>query len=389
MKRLLGLWTLSFGFVALPVLSGTPPAPPTHFRVSSPFITAQLQNQTVAAGQNATFSVSVTGDAPFSYRWTVSGLAVGSSSNSYTRLSCPLSDNGRLIAVTVSNATGLSATSRATLNVRASQTNWSTMQNAMLALLQNAQAGLTTNNWTFETSTGRVAGSWISGLDMSGYCLAGALGSANAFDCSLITPKHCVAAAHAWPIPGAIGMQLVFQGVDGLAYTNSIAAMDSLSNLDVLVLTLASNMPPAVHPFEILPPDWWNFASIGASNQYSWPTLWINNVTGNHADVTTIALCNGVYDGEINFEPDVPEQPAWVRTNTFFENVPLTGNPRSSAGVFAVLGTNHVAILTSIRYSDVSGPCYSATNILPWITSIVGPSPLILSDLSPWITTAP
>ena len=392
MKRVLGLLTLLLTFVApagVFAAPPTPPAPPTNFRVSSPLLSAQLQNQTVLAGQNATFSVAATGDPPLNYHWTLNGTAAGSNTTSFTRLNCQLADNGARIAVSVSNATGLTASSQATLTVRAAQTNWAALQNFMVNLLLNAQMGHTTNDWTFETTTGRVAGSWISGLDMSGYCLAGAFGGGNSFDCSLITPRHCIAAAHAWPNPGAIGMQLVFQGVDGLPYTNSIAGMSAMSNLDVLILTLASNMPPVVHPFEILPADWWDFASVGASNQYVWPALWINNVTGNHADVSTIAVCNGSYVGDINFEPDVPEQPAWVRTNRFFENVPFMGNPRSSAGVFAVVGTNHVAILSSIEYTDVSGPCYSATNILPWITATVGASPLKLSDLSPWIAPAP
>src|SRR5437879_4088728 len=64
------------------------PSPPANFHITAPGepnITSQPQNQTVIAGQSATFAVGATGDAPLNYQWTFNGLNVGSGS-SYTRV---------------------------------------------------------------------------------------------------------------------------------------------------------------------------------------------------------------------------------------------------------------------------------------------------------------
>ena len=51
----------------------------------APTITAQPQNQTVTAGQTASFSVTASGTAPLTYQWKKNGNAIsGATSNTYT-----------------------------------------------------------------------------------------------------------------------------------------------------------------------------------------------------------------------------------------------------------------------------------------------------------------
>src|SRR6202008_4307602 len=62
---------------------------------TAPTITAQPGNQTVTAGQTATFSVVATGTAPLNYQWNKNGTAIsGATSSSYTTPATTSSDSG-------------------------------------------------------------------------------------------------------------------------------------------------------------------------------------------------------------------------------------------------------------------------------------------------------
>src|ERR1700758_5830485 len=53
--------------------------------VSPPSITTQPANQTVMAGQTATFTIVATGTAPLTYQWQKNGANIaGATSSSYT-----------------------------------------------------------------------------------------------------------------------------------------------------------------------------------------------------------------------------------------------------------------------------------------------------------------
>ena len=80
---------------------------------TAPSITTQPQDQTIAAGKTATFTVVATGSAPLSYQWRRNGTAIpGATSASYTTPSQSTSDNGATFSVVISNGTG-NVTSRA------------------------------------------------------------------------------------------------------------------------------------------------------------------------------------------------------------------------------------------------------------------------------------
>src|SRR5499427_7770795 len=68
----------------------------------APTVTTQPANQTVTAGQAATFTVVATGTAPLSYQWRKNGTTIGgATSSTYTTPATTSSDNGAQFTVVV------------------------------------------------------------------------------------------------------------------------------------------------------------------------------------------------------------------------------------------------------------------------------------------------
>jgi len=87
---------------------------------AAPSITQQPANQTVSAGQTATFSVTATGTAPLSYQWQKGTTAIsGATSANYTTPATTTADNGTQYGVVVSNPVGSVTSNPATLTVNA------------------------------------------------------------------------------------------------------------------------------------------------------------------------------------------------------------------------------------------------------------------------------
>jgi len=84
----------------------------------APTITTQPANQTVTAGQTASFTAAASGTAPLNYQWQKNSVAIaGATSSSYTTPATASSDNGAQFAVLVSNTAGSATSSAATLTV--------------------------------------------------------------------------------------------------------------------------------------------------------------------------------------------------------------------------------------------------------------------------------
>src|SRR5213075_699211 len=84
----------------------------------APTITAQPANQTVTAGQTATFAVTATGTAPLRYQWQKNSANIsGATSASYTTPATTTSDSGSTFKVVVSNSAGTATSNAATLTV--------------------------------------------------------------------------------------------------------------------------------------------------------------------------------------------------------------------------------------------------------------------------------
>src|SRR5207244_11011154 len=61
----------------------------------APTITTQPANQTVTAGQTATFAVVAAGTAPLGYQWQKNGVSItGATSASYTTATTTTADSG-------------------------------------------------------------------------------------------------------------------------------------------------------------------------------------------------------------------------------------------------------------------------------------------------------
>jgi unsaturated rhamnogalacturonyl hydrolase len=83
-----------------------------------PSLVTQPANQTVTAGQTATFSVVATGTAPLSYQWQKSGANIaGVTSSSYTTPATTSADNGATFRVVITNAAGSMTSNSASLTV--------------------------------------------------------------------------------------------------------------------------------------------------------------------------------------------------------------------------------------------------------------------------------
>src|SRR2546427_9008829 len=85
-----------------------------------PTITTPPVNQTVTAGQTASFTVVAAGTAPLGYQWQKNGVSIaGATAASYTTPATTTADSGATFRVVVTNTAGTVTSSAATLTVNA------------------------------------------------------------------------------------------------------------------------------------------------------------------------------------------------------------------------------------------------------------------------------
>jgi hypothetical protein len=90
---------------------------------AAPSISTQPGDQSIRAGQSATFTVTASGTAPLAYRWQKNGTAIaGATAASYTTPAETVADNGATFAVVVSNSAGSVTSRNAVLSVAAAVT---------------------------------------------------------------------------------------------------------------------------------------------------------------------------------------------------------------------------------------------------------------------------
>jgi hypothetical protein len=90
---------------------------------TAPTISQQPMNDTVTAGQTATFSVTAAGVGPLTYQWFLNGSAAGTNSSSYSIPQATAAQSGAHIYVTVTNTAGSATSNTVTLTVNAAQTS--------------------------------------------------------------------------------------------------------------------------------------------------------------------------------------------------------------------------------------------------------------------------
>jgi hypothetical protein len=122
---------------------------------AAPSITTQPANQTVTAGQAATFSVVAAGTAPLTYQWQKGTTVIsGATSAGYTTAATTSSDSGSQFQVVVTNSAGSVTSNAATLTVNAATTSIDvlTYHNDIARTGQNvSETVLTTSNVTSAT----------------------------------------------------------------------------------------------------------------------------------------------------------------------------------------------------------------------------------------------
>ena len=83
-----------------------------------PAITKQPEAQSVTEGQSATFSVTASGTAPFTYQWKKNGTDInGATSSTYTTPATSIGDSGAVFSVVVANSVGTATSNDARLTV--------------------------------------------------------------------------------------------------------------------------------------------------------------------------------------------------------------------------------------------------------------------------------
>ena len=135
--------------------------------VQSPSITSQPINQSVIAGQSATFSVAATGSATLSFQWKKYGSNIpGATASSYTTPATTSTDSGAVFTVVVSNSAGTAISTHATLTVTANAVPPTvTTQPQNLSVLPGSSASF----WVSATGTSPLTYQWKkNGSDIPG-----------------------------------------------------------------------------------------------------------------------------------------------------------------------------------------------------------------------------
>jgi hypothetical protein len=142
-------------------------------RALAPSIMAQPANQTVTAGQPATFTVTASGTAPLSYQWRKNAANIsGAIAASYTTPATSMADNSAKFDVVVSNSVNSVTSTQATLTVNAAPVAPSITTQPTN---QTVTAGQTATFSVVATGTAPLAYQWrkntanISGANSSSY----------------------------------------------------------------------------------------------------------------------------------------------------------------------------------------------------------------------------
>src|ERR1700674_303533 len=144
----------------------------------APTITTPPANQTVTAGQTATFTVVAAGTAPLSYQWQKNGANIaGATSASYTTPVTATTDSGSTFRVVVTNTAGTVTSAAATLTVNpppapAIQVSPTSINfgNAVVST-SSSQTLIITNTGTATLTISQVTASGSAMFSVSGFSL--------------------------------------------------------------------------------------------------------------------------------------------------------------------------------------------------------------------------
>jgi Immunoglobulin domain len=162
----------------------------------APTLVSQPANQTVTAGQPATFSVTATGSGPMTYQWFKNGVPIsGANSSTYTTPPTGTGDNGATYSVSVTNSSGTVMSTVATLNVQAAAALAKSLVPSNATPPYNATVNLVP---TFSGGTAVIGSTGVGSSDITASAVSGtaystpALTSAKTYTLTVTSPKGVV-----------------------------------------------------------------------------------------------------------------------------------------------------------------------------------------------------
>jgi hypothetical protein len=236
----------------------------TDLAPTPPVVTLQPANQTINAGQTATFSITATGTTPLSYQWQKNSVDIGGATGaSYTTPAVTRADSGAFYRCKVTNIATSVFSNPAQLSVITPQPPLVTLEPRDTTVLEGRPASFTV------TATGTVPlayqwqknGANLSGATAATYSISSAArtDSGAAFRCivsnSVGRDTSVLARLSVLAIPPAIATQPVNQSVTASqAATFSVTATGSApltyqwqrNTVDISAATSASYTTPAV-----------------------------------------------------------------------------------------------------------------------------------------------
>jgi Immunoglobulin domain/PQQ enzyme repeat len=155
------------GLATLVLLLGCGKSSEQGSSATPPAITSQPANQTVTAGQTATFSVAASGTAPLNYQWQENNVAInGATSSSFTTPATTTANSGETFLVVVSNSAGSVTSQPATLTVNAAAaagTDVTTFKNDLARTGQNLTETVLTPSNVNSTNFGLLRNLSVAG----------------------------------------------------------------------------------------------------------------------------------------------------------------------------------------------------------------------------------
>jgi len=150
---------------AIPVFSGLSDQTDTP-QSQAPTITSQPQSLTVNAGQMATFQVTASGTAPFTFQWYRNNAVLsGATSATYMTSATTSADSGAQFHVVVTNGVGSATSTKATLTISSTTTNNEQVLNGGFESGATSWSGTTgaIGTWAAQTAYQGAKYAWLGG----------------------------------------------------------------------------------------------------------------------------------------------------------------------------------------------------------------------------------